>query len=113
MAPLELAADQVGVDLSGVDSYRIQSESSVDQLGREIAAGALELQGMTDEAAADNLVEHIERAGQQDDALLVVAEEVATALGEEAPVPEPQPDAPAPTPPPSGSTPVIGPRPRF
>ena len=113
MSPLERAADQVGVELVGVDATRVQSEAAAEVLGQEIAAGAVELEGMTSEAAADTLVLELGRASQQDDALLVLAGEVATSLGEAAPVPEPQPAPPEPTPPPSGGTIVIGPIPRF
>ena len=113
MSPLEAAADQVGVELVGVDATRVQSEAAAEVLGQEIAAGAVELEGMTSEAAADTLVLELGRASQQDDALLVLAGEVATSLGEAAPVPEPQPAPPEPTPPPSGGTIVIGPIPRF
>ena len=113
MSPLEAAADLVGVEVAAVDVARVNSEAGVEVLGQELAAGAVELQGMTDEAAADTLVLELGRASEQDDALLVVAVEVATALGEEAPVPEPLPPPPASLPPPGEGTIVIGPMPRF
>ena len=113
MSPLEAASDQVGVELVGVDATRVQSEAATEQLGRDLAESAVQLDAMHAEAEADTLTLELQRASEQDDALLVVAGEVATALGEEAPVPEPQPAPPEPTPPPSGGTPVIGPIPRF
>ena len=106
MAPLELASDQVGIDVAGVDVARSQQEAAVEVLGQDLAAGAVELQGMTVEAAADTLVESLLRAGQQDQALLGVAGEVATALGAAPPTPEPQPAPPAPTSPTSGWSPT-------
>lgn len=113
MSPLELAADQVGVGVAGVDVTRLQSEAATEQLGRDLAESAVELQAMGAEADADTLVLELGRASEQDGALLVVAGEVATALGEAPPVPEPQPAPPAPPPPPSSSMPIIGPMPRF
>ena len=113
MSPLELAADQVGVELVGVDLTRVQSEAAAEVLGQEIAAGALELDAMRAESEADTLIPELTRASEQDDALLVLAGEVATALGEEAPVPEPLPPPPASLPPPGEGTIVIGPMPRF
>ncbi len=102
MAPIEAAANQLGAELVTTQAARAASEAGVEQLGREIASGAVELEGMSNEAAADNLVEHLDRAGQQDDALLVIAGEAATALGDEQPAPEPQPAPPPPAPPTPG-----------
>ena len=113
MSPLEAAADLVGVEVAAVDVGRVQSEAGVEQLGRELAAGALELDAMRAESEADTLIPELTRASEQDAALLGVAGEVATALGEEQPLPEPQPPPPGPTPPPSEGTIVIGPIPRF
>lgn len=108
MSPLETASDQVGVELVGVDQVRVESEAATEQLGRDLAESAVQLDAMHAEAEADTLTLELQRASEQDAALLVVAGEVATALGEQPPIPEPQPAPPAPGPAPSGWSPSTG-----
>ncbi len=96
MSPLEAAADLVGAQLVATDAARAASELATEQLGRELASGAVELDDLQAEAAVDNLIAPLTRAAEQDAALLVVAGEAATALGDEQPVPESQPTPPPP-----------------
>lgn len=106
MSPIELASDQVGIEVAGVDVARTEAEVAADQLGRDLAAGAVELDNLQTAAAADTLTLELVRANEQDAALLGVAGEVATALGEAPPTPEPQPTPSPATEPPSGWTPT-------
>jgi hypothetical protein len=93
---IEPACDRAGAGLADTAAALTDAERAADQLGLDLAEGAVELEGMTAEAAADNLVPELEAAAEQDAALGVVSDDVAAALGE--PVETPTPPAPLPTP---------------
>jgi hypothetical protein len=96
-AGVEPALDQAGVDLATLADQSEQSAQSAEQLGLELAAGAVELAAMQAEAAADTLLPELAAAGEQDAALDGVRADLGTALGEPTTV-EPAPSTPAPTP---------------
>ena len=79
MSPLEAAADLVGVGVVAVDAARLLAEAGAEQLGRDIAAGAVELAAMQAEAAPDMLLTALVAAGEQDAALGQTAVDVTPA----------------------------------
>jgi len=77
---IEPGCDQAGAGLAVTAAALTDAESAADQLGLDLAEGAVELEGMTAEAAADTLVPELEAAAEQDAELGSVADEIGGAL---------------------------------
>jgi len=80
LAGIEPACDQAGAGLAVTAAALTDAESASDQLGLDLAAGAVELAGMTAEAAADNLVPELAAALEQDAELGRVADDLGGSL---------------------------------
>jgi len=76
----EAGLDQVGLDLVDVDQARVQSQASVDVLGLDLAAGAVEFNALDAEATADTLIPEVTAAEEQDAALASAGSDVGGLL---------------------------------
>ena len=79
---IEPGCDQAGAGLAVTAAALTDAESAADQLGLDLAEGAVELAGMTAEAGADTLELELTQAAEQDAALESAATDAAGALPE-------------------------------
>ena len=77
---IEPGCDQAGAGLAVTTAALTDAESASDQLGLDLAEGAIALEGMTAEAAADTLELELTQAAEQDAELGSVADEIGGAL---------------------------------
>jgi hypothetical protein len=89
LGTFDSAADALGVGLAETYAQLPASEAATDQLGVDLAAGAVELDAMRRQAEADTLAPELAAAGDQDAAIYQTGVELATRTGE--PPPEPPP----------------------
>ena len=81
-AQLERATDQAGLDVAWLDEARSTSETAVNVLGLDTAAGAIELDAMGKETACDPTDAKLIKAAEQDAELLAASNDAVEAGGE-------------------------------